>query len=635
MELDALRWRLASNGKREINPVLLPIEEQRRWRDRRLENADRPAVVSPDESQGNLWPHDEIEAKIAVLGLSESERGCVIRRFRIVDLCLNSNWRVEGYRTKKEFKRALAKRHRISVATIERWVRAWLSNHDLFDLRNDSPGPLKTGYGTSLDEDVKAQVVDCHTFRGLNKAQTFRRVVDYLVRKQNSPGCQVAHFYHIPGRATVERYFDSLGAIERALRAGGDEPKAVCGYIDRTYRSLRSLDLVSVDERKLDAFFYKLDLPKEWKRFWLLTAYDEGSMFPLVWRLVEGQKFDKRHGITEEDEIALFVDLVRAYTVPGAIITDRGRFRGGTWGGVDRFKEADGIFDKFSVRHLQPREKNPRGARLERFHRYLADCERTLPRAVGANERERKMMPGDAQAALHQRWAGGDPAVPKTPLLSTEEALLKINEFMEQWRDHPSEGNGMRGLSPRAVFQHKMPIGGFRRVSDEELELKTAQSFPETLILKGGIIELRDGKRYSDPLLIDLAGKRREVTRSRVDHSQICVLPAAKGEEFIVAKRRERVDVNDPDLLSREAEFQARLRKIVGDRVRPLDWNFDSESCAVDLEPEAANTPEAVCALETAASEGLTDDGGSEDTPDQPNAPKKRVVPLDFPEMVT
>jgi hypothetical protein len=630
MESDALRWRLGSDGKREMNPVLLPVEQQLRWRDWRLANADRPAVVTPHVSQANLWPRDEIDAKIAVLGLSESERDCVIRRFRIVDLCLNSNWRVEGYGTKKKFKKALGKRHGISVATIERWVRAWLSNHDLLDLRDDSPGPRKKGYGTSLDEDVKAQIVDCHTFKRFKKAQTVRWVHDYLAQKQASPGCAVAHFYHIPSRATIERYFDSLGAIQRAIRAGGDEPKAICGQVDRTYCSLRALDRVEIDEKKFDLFSYMLARPKKENRFWLLTAFDEGAMYPLVWRLVEGDKFDKRHGITQEDEIALFVDLVRTYGVPGAIVSDRGRFRGGVWGAGDRFKDADGIFDRFGVKHLLSRVKNPRRARLERFHRFLADCERTLPGAVGANERERKMMPGDAQAALHRRWAAGDPAVPKTPLLSTEELLFKVNEFMEQWRDHPSEGNGMCGLSPRAVFAHKTPHGGFVRVSAAELELKTAQSFPETLILKGGIIELRDGVRYSDPLLIDLAGQRREVTRSRVDHSRICVLRAGRDGENIFARRRERVDVNDPDLLTREMEYQARLRKIFGESLRPLDWNLEAGS-----DPEQEDEPKVICAKEVIIAREPSGEGDALDVSASDDPPKQRVVPLDFPELVS
>jgi hypothetical protein len=649
------------DGERMINALSMPLQAQKRWQNSLLDEAERPKLDGTSASQRSLLPVTEIDKKIAALRLSPSERDCVIRRYRIVDLCLNSNWRAEGYLSKTEFKRAVAKRHMTSVASINRWVKAWKQSEDLLELVNDRPGPAP-GTGSSLDADsrlhVRADWID-----GLNITQCYRRLEAYLEGKQNSPGCRVSHFYSIPSLATVSRFIRSLGPVDRAFRAGAEELKAALPYVDRTYRSLCSLERVETDEWKCDFFCYLPNRPKECKRFWLLTFYDERSMFPLVWKLVEGESFDKRHGIKQDDEIDLLVCLLREFGVPGALVSDRGRFRGGTFGGNDRFKEADGILDRLGITHTLPRDKNPRRARLERFHRFLADCCRTIPGWIGANDEERKMTPGDAQAALHQRCVAGDPDVPKTPLLSIKEARLRIDEWMEQWRDHESRGTDMDGLSPRAVFQNNVPVGGFKRLSEGEIAWKTAETFPNTLIQKGGVVQLRDGKRYSHPRLIQIQGDRREVGRLRHDHSQICVRPSAKGEEPIYARLRERIDVDDPDVLSREMEYQARIAKIFGETTKPLDWNFDG----VSSEPESR--PRAICAEEVVATQKPSDENSVPDSPGGlpelvthdpaelrralwrgervrlaagipeeaavDNSPKKRVVPLDFPEMVT
>jgi hypothetical protein len=63
------------------------------------------------------------------------------------------------------------------------------------------------------------------------------------------------------------------------------------------------------------------------------------------------------------------------------------------------------------------------------------------------------------------------------------------------------------------------------------------------------------------------------------------VLPTAKGEEAIIAKRRARVGVNDPDELSRQIELQARLRKLAGAMVKPLE--YDPGAQFPDAEPKS------------------------------------------------
>jgi hypothetical protein len=77
----------------------------------------------------------------------------------------------------------------------------------------------------------------------------------------------------------------------------------------------------------------------------------------------------------EQDEIDLLCRLIREFGVPGLINSDRGRFRGRTFGGrflnhdrAEMYPERDGILDRLDIKRNLPREHNPRGSRLERFH---------------------------------------------------------------------------------------------------------------------------------------------------------------------------------------------------------------------------------------------------------------------------
>ena len=107
-----------------------------------------------------------------------------------------------------------------------------------------------------------------------------------------------------------------------------------------------------------------------------MTLYDERSLYPLIWDLIgapDESEAKRCHGITQRDELRLFESLVRGYGLPGRIHSDRGRFRGNFWGHEKKVREAefqgaDGILEQLGVGRNKPREKNPRGVRLERFH---------------------------------------------------------------------------------------------------------------------------------------------------------------------------------------------------------------------------------------------------------------------------
>jgi hypothetical protein len=561
------RDRREVDGKpgRLIDSRSMTFDGQKRRRESLLRNAKKPKAESP---QLSLLPQTELDSQIAALTLSRSEREVVLRRYRVVDLFLNHHWKTEGCGSNGEFLRVIAKRNQISQRSIERWVLAWKRRENLLDLVADRPGPV-LGTGSVLDADMRSHIHGCWEIKKLTRAQSYRSLITYLETKQKSPGCRVDHFYAIPARATVERFIDrELQGDLNPWRRGPDMLYAYAGYMDRTYTDLGSLERVESDEWKVDVLAYHDAYPKIVRRFWLLTFYDCRGIYPLVWELVAGSEHELRHGIAEDDEINLLNRLIREYGVPAALHSDRGRFRGKTFGGKplgeiidEKFARASGILDRLGIRHNMPRVHNPRGTRLERFHRYLADSCREVPGWIGANTKERKMAPGDAQQAEHEDWVRGQRDT--TPLLSRSQLLERINAWMEKWRDHESNGTDMRGLSPRAVFVHNSPPEGFRRISEETLALATAEHFENETIETGGIIQLRDGKRYSDPQLLLIQGEHREVARLRHDDSFVLVLAARKGEQTILAQRRVPVGANDPANLAAQSEYLARVRKLV------------------------------------------------------------------------
>jgi hypothetical protein len=537
------------------------------------------AKHAPDPAQLSLLPGTDVDYKIAELNLSRSEKDVIWRRFRIVDLCLNHNWKAEGYASKPEYMAALGARNKTSKRSIQRWVLAWKQRENPLDLIADRRGP-PPGTGALLDADMRAHLIDCWIVKKLTLRQCYRSLVNYLETKQNSVGCRVDHFYRMPSRHTVERFIRSLSPLDDAARQGADAMKAACGYIDRTYRDVLSLDRVCVDEWIVDALAFDPRHVSKVGRYYALIFLDERSIYPLVWSLVEQPN--------EQDELYLLCHLISEQGVPGLINSDRGRFRGRTFGGrflnrdrAEMYKERDGILDRLDIARNNPREHNPRGNRLERFHLELANWARTLPGWCGSDTKQRRMTEADARVIAHKAWTKTGQGEP--PLLSRDQLLERLNQFMAEFRQRPSDGNDMDGFAPEAVFRQNTPPGGFRRISDAELAWKTAEHF-DVKIAKGGIVQLRDGKRYSDPELLLIQGEDREVIRVRNAHEQIWVLPSAKGEEAIIAKRRARVGVSDPDELANAMELLGRVRKVAGQFTKPLDYG--SQFVAANSAPE-------------------------------------------------
>ena len=210
--------------------------------------------------------------------------------------------------------------------------------------------------------------------------------------------------------------------------------------------------------------------------------------------------------------------------------------------------------------------------------------------------------------------------------------------MMDAWREHSSKGTDMCGLTPHAVFVQCSPASGFPRISEEQLAFATAQHFENERIEKGGIIELRDGSRYSHPSLVAIAGQKREVVRLRHDHSFVTVLPAQKGEETVTAPRRVRVGMKDPDELARQMELQNRLEKLAGAMVKPLEYDPGSQFSAVNSQQEAPRSaqvihPSELIAAQEAPPPGSGREIGSVEYLMERDRYRRRVKPLDFADL--
>jgi hypothetical protein len=615
------------------------------WRQDLLRNAVK-ITVEPAEpgllahEQGSFFPEIERDKGSAACIASAWDQQEALRRLRILQPAENHDYGALGYPTKGAFRKAIKKETSVSERTQQRWAKQY-REEGLRGLLRGDPGPPK-GTGGLLDTSEKG-FLELKARSGASPAECYRSYLNYLRTKQDAPDCRVAHVYRPKSYSTIKRYLHSLNPIDKAAPKGPDAVKAVCGHLDRDYDNLPALGIVECDEWKYNLFAFDPDHPRNVYRYWLLLFLDVRSIFPLVWKIVRGSDKDTRHGISEEDEIELTEKLIREYGVPRELSSDRGRFRGATWGGQPtgksrdaQFQHADGILDALGITYNRPRESNPRGMRVHPLFHYLSNQCQGLPGYIGRNTVERKGTRGDFEKAEHLEWAAGRRGI-KSPLLSVTELSAKTEEWLEWWRNHPSEGTSMRGLSPRAIFVHNTPPEGFRRISDVELAFCTAEHF-SVLINKGGIVQLRDGKRYSDPQLLLIQGQHREAVRLRHNHEQISVLPSAKGEEAITAKRRARVGVNEPDQLAAGMELQNRVRRLAGQFTKPLD--YDPQSLAANCEPEAPKAaqripPQFIAAQEAPEPEELKPLGFPEtgSVEWQFNRKERRPEPWDFADL--
>ncbi len=510
------------------------------------------------EHQGELFLSPLFER----LRLTYEQKLTAQTRHKAILPLLNGDWR-KRFTNKGECEADAAQQLGLSRKSVQRlradYLKAGGGLLGLEALAKDRPGPRPSG-PRGLDDSTKGKILELRP-QGRSREQTYAGVCECLAGKQEA--WRAGKTYVMPKRSAVYRYYASLGAPAKIAAEGRSALKAAEMQIHRSYTDCRALDRVDNDEWITDVFSFDPDNllwrsgPKKGQvragRFYLLTMFDERSIYPLDALLVEfpGQ----------EDEIDLLVRVCLDCGIPGLINSDRGRFRGKAFGGQfrqfdrERAREGqNGILDKLNIGRNMPREHNPQGSRLERFHRELARFSRTLPGWCGASTEERDELSSAAeQLRTHEDYCHG--RAKTTPLLSREELLQRYQQFFAEWREHQSEGTDMNGLTPSIVFRRETPAEGFRRVTQQELDRITARVYENVLVQPGGHIDIPEGNyrktRYYSHELVLIQGQRRTVERSRIDRSRIYVLPARPGDDEIVVPAVPRVGTGDPGLLSK------------------------------------------------------------------------------------
>jgi transposase InsO family protein len=535
-----------------------------------------PTAAAPANKPQSRFAFAEIPDEIAALAIPDAVKPFVWRRYGIVQSCENGTWRREGFDCKGDYVRHLARTWKDpqtglgpSTRSIERWIGDY-RREGVMGLVDRKPGPATCAASEAMDAWQRAMVEKLY-LEGKSPTQCHQLMIRETEAKQKVWGTD--HTYLFPSREAVRRHLREQGYLLNALAAGASVTRAAAGYIDRRFDDEAAGDTWCTDEWNVDGLLYL-----DWNqgvvlRPWIITLIDERTTFILDWFIAP---CERKSGLTSEMFISLFESCLRKYWRPRWLLSDwGGHFQGRMGRGyaqIDREKllgpGAD-ILANLGVERKEPREKNPRGNRIERnaHGAYAAFAQRDLGGSwTGSDTRERERTRVDANVAFHQRYCRGYEDAKSTPLVSFNRFAREIfPRWIEEYNHRLSQANGLNGLSPASAFQKYQPGAeevSARRPSEEELIVYFSEEI-ERSILEGGIVELPDGKRYSHPLLTDCKGEVRRVKRARHDHSYVVVLPDVKGEEIIIAPKRIRVGTHDPDALAESSECTARQRKVV------------------------------------------------------------------------
>jgi len=212
----------------------------------------------------------------------------------------------------------LARQQNLSGRNVERWLFRWATtitpknqDGDLRMLCERKRGPARRDLG-GFDDWMGRYLVDWFE-SGLTIRQCHERLLGEIQARQAA--WKLGDIYPVPSYSKVRRFLARRHALQHARRRGPDALKAACGYLDRRYDDLLSLERVETDEWIADCLAYDPAHAGRVGRYYLLTFLDARSIYPLTWSLVEHPN--------ESDEIDLLMRLIVEYGVPGLLSSDR------------------------------------------------------------------------------------------------------------------------------------------------------------------------------------------------------------------------------------------------------------------------------------------------------------------------
>jgi hypothetical protein len=530
----------------------------------------------------SLFPQTELDQKVDALKCDPAKRAVAAANLRAAEQAINGNYNALGFQRKLAFLDVVGAAIGRSSRTVQRYAQVVRNSNDLTKLVPGRPGP-KRGEFKSLDADVRAHLLDCYLFKHLNCRQSHQSVERYLETKQNSFLCQVSHDYDIPSYSMVKRYWrEVLIPMYGPQREGREAVKTAAGYIDRLYDDEFAGDTWCLDEWEIDGAFYD---EQDHRRIFnygtgrpivhILTILDERTTC-IIDHLVTWQ-------ISLEDAVFELAErTIRQYFLPKRVVSDRaGRFRALVRGHMalgsngELVEKLAGPLGELGVIPRGSEEKNPRANRLERLHRLYADRARDFgPSWKPPLEKHEHRDIDDAvdrHLTAHCRYGTIGPQ-----LISIQEAERLIAQWVERINLADTEAKGCNGLTRFAAFRQFQPPTeeiAQRKPNRAALDLAFAEQ-DERAIREGGIIELKDGARYSCPQLNEWrlrlgSDVKVPVMRYRRDPLHLVVSPP--GTEPFTAERRAIVGTKDEALLSDEIEKLAHVRKVLGGETAEQD----------------------------------------------------------------
>jgi hypothetical protein len=328
--------------------------------------------------------------------------------------------------------------------------------------------------------------------------------------------------------------------------------------LSRDPDSLHSNDLWVTDQRVANVILQ--DEQHRLGRIWSVNDLDVASF---KW-------LEMAAGVILNSDMVMraHVGAMARYGLPGNVQHDQGKeFKATKFGGGFRrisrralYGEAEGFWQRVGINPVPAIGGNPQTKTIERWHEEVDRFDKTFLTWCGTDTDERPAEELAPIVARHRAyWFEGKGQDPHIPTIA--EYLAKFREWAEgNWNtEHHGEGKYLRGLTPNQAYMAKRPSEGFRFISLEELEEKSAEHRKET-VRRGGQVNLKFFGitiEYRAPDLFQFAGAQPpvevEVVISRCSLDAVTVwYPVPGGRASCIA------EVKDPHQWLPAAGSQAR-----------------------------------------------------------------------------
>jgi hypothetical protein len=358
---------------------------------------------------------------------------------------------------------------------------------------------------------------------------------------------------HIYQRPTLHQCRTVLKTVDSPTLVFAREGEEVYGNrceesLSRNPDSLRADDLWVTDQRVSNVILQ--DAGHQLGRIWKVNDLDVASFRWLGCAF--GPVLDSDMVMTAHTRA-----IAKDGHLPGAIYHDQGlEFKctafNGSFRAISRqalYREATGLWQRLGVTPVGAIGGNPQSKPIERWHAEVDRFDKRFLSWCGGNTDER---PEELSAIIEQHkayWFRGEGKNPAIPTI--EEYIIQFVDWCEkEWNArHHGKGKYLRGMTPDQAYYAKRRPEGFRLISLEELEEKSAEHRMVT-VRRGGQVNLSFWGiqvEYIAPELFQFAGAQPpvevEVIISRRDFSAVTVLyPVTGGRESCLAGIKGQMD---------------------------------------------------------------------------------------------